>query len=150
MQIILHEDIFLIVQSNACAIICGQPNGLKLHCSSLYTVRSLKVFHFNKNEIWTPQKPASLMTCLHRKRQFLFNGDYYWEQIKLPGPYELEIMGKEKKLHFVCGCTHSRMCLWACIAMLQNGVLKNAGLLQIACFLKGRQHNHICVLMLVG
>lgn len=35
-----------------------------------------KMFHFNKNEIWTPQKAAPLMTCLHRKRQFLFNGDY--------------------------------------------------------------------------
>ena len=34
------------------------------------------------------------MTCLHRERQFLVNGDYYREQIKLPRVYGLEIMGK--------------------------------------------------------
>lgn len=63
------------------------------------------MFHFNKNEIWTLQKPASLMTCLHRKRQFLFNGDYYREQIKLPGVYGLEIMGIEKSYGFtLCVC----------------------------------------------
>ena len=38
------------------------------------------------------------MTCLHRERQFLVNGDYYREQIKLPRVYGLEIMGKGGKV----------------------------------------------------
>lgn len=68
------------------------------------------MFHFNTNGIWTLQKPAPLMTCLHRKRQFLFNGDYQREQIKLPGVYGLEIMGR-KESYGVClcvnqGCAH--------------------------------------------
>lgn len=58
------------------------------------------MFHFNKNEIWTPQKAASLMTCLHRKRQFLFNGDYQREEIKLLRVHGLGIMGR--KLLRVC------------------------------------------------
>ena len=53
-----EEDISLIVQSNASPIICGQPTGLKLYSLSLDTVRRLKVFHFNKNEIWTLQKTS--------------------------------------------------------------------------------------------
>lgn len=50
------------------------------------------------------RKPASLMTCLHRERQFLVNGDYYREQIKLPRVYGLEIMGKGKKKVMVLVC----------------------------------------------
>jgi hypothetical protein len=44
------------------------------------------------------------MTCLHRERQFLVNGDYYREQIKLPGVYGLEIMGKGEKKVMVLVC----------------------------------------------
>lgn len=50
------------------------------------------------------RKPASLMTCLHRERQFLVNGDYYREQIKLPGVYGLEIMGKGEKSYGFSVC----------------------------------------------
>lgn len=47
------------------------------------------------------------MTCLHRERQFLVNGDYYREQIKLPRVYGLEIMGKgEKVMVLVCVWQH--------------------------------------------
>lgn len=47
------------------------------------------------------------MTCLHRERQFLVNGDYYREQIKLPGVYGLEIMGTGKKVMvLVCAWRH--------------------------------------------
>lgn len=59
------------------------------------------MFYFNKNEIWTLQKAASLMMCLYRKQRFLFNGDYYQEQIKLLGVYGLEIMGMAGKLMVV-------------------------------------------------
>lgn len=45
------------------------------------------------------------MTCLHRERQFLVNGDYYREQIKLPGVYGLEIMGTGKKVMVL-------VCVW--------------------------------------
>lgn len=44
------------------------------------------------------------MTCLHRERQFLVNGDYYREQIKLPGVYGLEIMGKGEKSYGFSVC----------------------------------------------
>lgn len=44
------------------------------------------------------------MTCLHRERQFLVNGDYYREQIKLPGVYGLEIMGKGEKSYVFSVC----------------------------------------------
>lgn len=74
------------------------------------------MFHFNKNEIWTLQKPVSLMMCLHRRQQFLFNGDYYQEQIKLPEVYGLEIMGIEKGGE----SDNERMYANVCIRYIQN------------------------------